>query len=39
MRSILFIIRGVATPNLLPLTFYLLLSKNPVQEFLVKSEE
>ena len=39
MRSIVFIIRGGATPNLLPLTFYLLLSKNPVIEFyLVKSE-
>ncbi len=32
MQSI-FIIRGVATPNLLSITSYLLLSKNPARNF------
>ncbi len=35
MRSVVYIIRGEATPNLLPITSYLLLPKNPV-EFLVE---
>ena len=28
------IIRAVGTPNLLPITFYLLLPKNPVSSFI-----
>jgi len=38
MRRIVLIIRGEATPNLLPLTYYFLLSKNP-ECILVKSEK
>ncbi len=33
MRSIVFVIRGEATPILLPITSYLLLPKNPVKNF------
>ena len=34
MQSIAFIIRGEATLHLLPLTYYFLLSKNPVEFWL-----
>ncbi len=34
MRRIVLIIRGEATPNLLPITSYLLLPKNPVSNFI-----
>ena len=34
MRSIVIIIRAVGTPNLLPITYYLLLPKNPVSNFI-----
>ena len=36
MRSIVFIIRGEATPNLLPITSYF--PKNPVSDFILKQE-
>ncbi len=40
MRSIVFTIRGEATPNFFTIHYYLLLSKNPVAKYyLVKSEE
>ena len=39
MRSIVLIIRGEATPHFFTIHYYLLLPKNPVRNFLVKSEE
>ena len=40
MRSIVFIIRGEATPHFFTIHYYLLLPKNPVSNFIwSKSEE